>query len=170
MWWLVIILLLSLSIWEKRTCLETKRGSKPIKQIQVYSSHPVLLKWTWPVQATSIQERRNRRLNLQHEKIKKFTQCKANQNTNSQVTWIAVEGKGYLFKLHNRLRSAGRVQRKNVKRCINLRLFLDISSSRNNLNPQKSLLSISPPSYGYWRKLARQATFSKRWKWKALYI
>ena len=53
----------------------------------------------------------------------------------------------HLLKLHSRLRGSSRIQWKNVVRCINFVLFLNISSSCNNLlsdtygNNSNSILS-----------------------------
>lgn len=84
-------------------------------------------------------------------------------------SWHQSRQMRYLFKLHNRLRSPGRVQRKNVERRIYLRLFLDISSSRNDLNAQKSLTL--NPSHECWKKIMRQATFfhKMKMKWQCKY-
>ena len=50
----------------------------------------------------------------------------------SQSTTAEEKNKN-LFKLHDSLWSTGWVQRKDVMWCINFRLFLYISGSRNNL-------------------------------------
>ena len=48
----------------RNTYLEAKYCSKPIKDVQISGSLPLLLKWARPVQATSVPERRNSSLNL----------------------------------------------------------------------------------------------------------
>lgn len=126
----------------------------------------MLLKWTRPVQATSIPECRNSCLNLKHENKANELSAKSKQNNETpHQPWK----KWYLFKLHNRLRSPGRIQWKNVKRRINLGLFLDISSGSNNLNTQNSLLLIFNMN-GERKPMPQVPNFTNKMKMKLVQI